>query len=294
MRKCIFCLSLLLMCLSASAQVKALSNYDVNGDGEVTITDVTATAHKVLNASAKENTMVDGESLNALLLRIEARLKAIEEALGIASPEPEEPEDPYNGHEYVDLGLPSGIKWATVNVGALRPDDYGKYYSWGEAENKAGNHYWTNYKWGSYDSLSKYCNDDRIGTVDNKSQLELEDDAARANWGGKWRMPTKEELEELRDNCTWTWHQWPNPNGGAVNGFLFTSKTNGNTIFIPAAGAHGDSPNPRAMGYSANYWSSTLDTTNPIVAHSMDFTTSAVTIKFTNRYMGCTIRAVCP
>ena len=131
-------------------------------------------------------------------------------------------DDPYNGHEYVDLGL--SVKWATCNVGAVSPEDYGDYFAWGETEPKDF-YAWSTYKWcnGSYDTLTKYCTDSKYGTVDNKTVLDLEDDAAHVNWGGDWRMPTKAEQDELYNNCTW---EWTTQNG--VNGYKVTSKINGN------------------------------------------------------------------
>ena len=108
-----------------------------------------------------------------------------------------------NGHDYVDLGLPSGTKWATCNVGATAPEEYGDYFAWGETEPKT-TYNWDTYKWcnGSEDTFTKYNTKSSYGTVDNKTQLELADDAARANWGGQWRMPTDAEWTELCKNCT--------------------------------------------------------------------------------------------
>jgi hypothetical protein len=135
-----------------------------------------------------------------------------------------------NRHAWVDLGL--SVKWATCNVGASSPSSYGDYYAWGETTPK--NEYsWETYKWcnGTEESLTKYNDTNANGTVDNKTKLDLADDAARQNWGGKWRMPTKAELDELFTKCTCT---WTTQNG--KNGYLVTSKTNGNSIFMPAAG----------------------------------------------------------
>ena len=136
-------------------------------------------------------------------------------------------------HEYVDLGL--SVKWATCNVGASKPEEYGDYFAWGETQPK-NTYDWSTYKWcnGSYDTQTKYCTKSSYGTVDNKTQLELSDDAARANWGGSWRMPTDAEMTELREQCTWT---WTTQNG--VYGYKVTSKKSGYTnksIFLPAAG----------------------------------------------------------
>ena len=120
----------------------------------------------------------------------------------------EESANSHKGHEYVDLGL--SVKWATCNVGATTPEGYGDYFAWGETQPKT-TYNWSTYKYcnGSYYTLTKYCVDYSYGTVDNKTTLELTDDAARVNWGGKWRMPTKAEYNELKNssNCTWTWTQ---------------------------------------------------------------------------------------
>ncbi|MBO5849722.1 MAG: hypothetical protein J6Q47_00385, partial [Paludibacteraceae bacterium] len=107
-----------------------------------------------------------------------------------------------NGHEYVDLGL--SVKWATCNVGATRPEYFGNYYAWGETTPNT-DYDWDNYKWcnGSSTTMTKYCTDSDYGTVDNKTVLDKEDDAAAVNMGGSWRMPTLEEWTELIDNCTW-------------------------------------------------------------------------------------------
>ena len=140
----------------------------------------------------------------------------------------------YNGHAYVDLGLPSGIKWATCNVGANSPEEYGGYYAWGETEEKS-NYEWSTYKWcnGSQNTMTKYCTNSDNGTVDNKTVLDPEDDVAHVKWGGSWRMPTRAEQDELLDRCSWT---WTTHNG--VNGYRVTGP-NGNSIFLPAAGAAG-------------------------------------------------------
>ena len=110
-----------------------------------------------------------------------------------------------NGYKWVDLGLPSGTRWATCNIGAEKPQDYGNYYAWGEVIQKSF-YSWSTYKYGSdYDQLTKYCNKSEYGVNDNKTVLELEDDAAYMNWGGKWRMPTDEQQTELRKQCYWVW-----------------------------------------------------------------------------------------
>lgn len=133
-----------------------------------------------------------------------------------------------NDARYVNLGL--SVNWATCNVGAEKPEDYGDYFAWGETDDeKKDEYWWTSYKYcnGSNKSLTKYCYDSRYGLngfVDNKTVLEPDDDVAHVIWGGKWRMPTVDEFNELIDSCTWT---WTNRNG--VNGYKVTGNKPGYT-----------------------------------------------------------------
>lgn len=160
-------------------------------------------------------------------------------------------------YTYVDLGLESGTKWATCNVGATKPTEYGDYFAWGETKPKEDCS-WSTYKWckGSSSSMTKYCTNSDFGTVDNKKVLDAEDDAATANWGSAWRMPTRDEIKELLDGCSWKWVN--DFNGSDVRGRLGTSKKNGATIFLPAAGDY-DIAGLGSVGYNGCYWSSSLD-----------------------------------
>ena len=153
-------------------------------------------------------------------------------------------------YKAIDLGL--SVKWATFNVGASKPEDYGAYYAWGETEEKE-NYDWSTYKWcnGSKNTMTKYCANSDYGTVDNKTTLDPEDDVAHVKWGGGWRMPTKAEQDELRNNCTWT---WTTLNG--VNGYTVTGP-NGNSIFLPAAGSRMGTYHQEIGGYG-RYSSSSL------------------------------------
>ena len=192
-------------------------------------------------------------------------------------------------HEYVDLGL--SVKWATCNVGASKPEEYGDYFAWGETQPKE-TYDWSTYKWcnGSYDTQTKYCTDSYYGIVDNKTQLELSDDAARANWGGSWRMPTHEEQEELRTQCTWT---WTTQNG--VYGYKVTSKKSGYTnksIFLPAAGYRLDSSLSDAGSYGY-YWSSSLYPDYPDSAYVLRFYSDFVDWLISSRFYGQSVRPVC-
>ena len=192
-----------------------------------------------------------------------------------------------NSHEYVDLGL--SVKWATMNVGAKTPEEYGDYFAWGETTTKS-TYNWSTYKYcnGSSSTLTKYNIKSSYGTVDNKTKLDLSDDAARVNWGGSWRMPTDAELTELREQCTWT---WTTQNG--VNGYKVISKKNGKSIFFPAAGDRGGSLYNDAGSYGF-YWSSSLDTANPNYAYYLDFNSSYAGWYSYDRYYGRPVRPVCP
>ena len=194
-----------------------------------------------------------------------------------------------NGHDYVDLGLPSGTLWATCNVGSTTPEGYGDYFAWGETSPKI------NYSWLTYclcdgpnNELIKYCNnwnDGYNGFTDALSTLEASDDAATANWGLGWRMPTHEEMEELM-YCNKT-HSIYN----GVNGWLITGP-NGNSIFLPAAGYcqidyHSDA---NIMGY---YWSSSLRAGNPNNAWFIVFNMDVFQVSDSYRDYGLSVRPVC-
>ena len=140
-----------------------------------------------------------------------------------------------NGHEYVDLGL--SVKWATCNVGASSPKEHGDYFAWGETSPKS-----------TYDKEGSKTYS-KSGYEDIAGDASL--DAARANWGGTWRLPTEAEMEELEEECTW---MWTSQNG--VNGYKVTNKMNGNSIFLPAAG-HRDGASLNCAGEDGNYWAST-------------------------------------
>ncbi len=196
---------------------------------------------------------------------------------------------PNLAHEYVDLGLPSGLLWATCNVGADNPEDYGDYFAWGETQPK-DIYNWDTYQYcnGYYNTLTKYCNNSSFGYngfIDDLTALLPEDDAATANWGSGWRMPTKEEWQELYQNTT---HIYTTQNG--VNGRLFTA-SNGNSIFLPAAGYHNVSSlyNAGSDGY---YWSSSLITGGPIGAWHFHFGSGYYNMSNGGRDYGNSVRAV--
>jgi hypothetical protein len=192
-----------------------------------------------------------------------------------------------NGYEWVDLGL--SVKWATCNVGATAPEDYGNYYAWGEIATKT-TYDWSTYKYsnGSNSTLTKYCDDasyGKDGFTDELTTLTAADDAATQNWGRNWRMPTENEWQELIDNCTWT---WTTLNG--VNGYEVKA-SNGNSIFLPAAGYYnGDELyNAGSDGY---YWSSSLGAFYPGCASLMYFFSGRHRTDHYGRGFGPSIRPV--
>ena len=190
-------------------------------------------------------------------------------------------------HEWVDLGLPSGTLWATCNVGANSPWEYGGYYAWGETEEKE-EYNWSTYKWcnGSFDTQTKYCTNSSYGTVDNKTMLDPEDDVAHVKWGGSWKMPTKEQMDELQNYCTL---EWTYVNG--IKGRRFTG-TNGNSIFLPAAG-YRSRGSLSSAGSNGVYWSRTLDSDNSDCAWYMYFDSSFVGTDYGSyRIYGRSVRPV--
>ena len=231
------------------------------------------------------------------------------------------------GHSYVDLGLPSGTLWATCNVGAATPQDYGNHYAWGEVTTKE-TYDWSTYKYGSTSKqLTKYCDNSEYGKdgfTDNKTTLELSDDAAYVNWGGKWRMPTQAQLFELCDECYCVWTE--NYNNSNVKGcIVYKAKKSSDKgesvnksetpspsysladthIFLPVAGVYGF---PQSLEVYTNVnggvWSSTLSLSNdiqgPFSAKSMAFNhvvmppVVAGPYFGTDRYYGLSVRAVIP
>ena len=231
----------------------------------------------------------------------------------------DDPTPDTNGHEYVDLGL--SVKWATCNVGASEPEDYGDYFTWGETEpyyesgyaqedpqthwksgkssynGFSGGYNWVIYKYSKtgLSNLTKYCNKSSYGYngfTDSKTVLDPEDDAAYVNWGGDWRMPTKDEFDELRnnDNCTWT-----RTTMNGVNGYKVVSKKSGyagNYIFLPAAGFRTDLK-LLGVGSGGYYWSSSLGTDYPYYAYLLNFGSSDYDTSGNYRGVGRSVRPVC-
>lgn len=210
-----------------------------------------------------------------------------------------------NGVEYVDLGLPSGNLWATMNIGADKIEAYGDLYSWGETSTKDnyGEDYYSLYKKDETEvdgftnyikGYTKYVPKDKAseygygGFFDNKTTLDLTDDVAHVKLGGSWRMPTACDFDELLENCDKVWCTYQ-----GVNGYKFTAK-NGKWLFLPAAG-YSDYYGRNDEGNGGYYWSSSLYFDYPYYANSLDFGSGSIYVGIGSRcYDGYSVRAVCP
>ena len=207
--------------------------------------------------------------------------------------------------DYVDLGL--SVKWATCNVGASSPEEYGSYFAWGEVNPKTI-YNWNTYKWATAIWNEEYSEwscetSTKYNTVDNKKTLDYEDDAATVNMGKNWRMPTIEEQQELIENCTWTWIDDYCKTGIAGN--IITSKINGNSIFLPAA-SHHDQNNKYGDSYDDTYdveedpcgfyWSNSIYTypeeEDPLYVCYIYSTPNNSFLYYSPPYVGKSVRAV--
>ena len=180
------------------------------------------------------------------------------------------PANVHEGHEWVDLGLPSGLKWATCNVGASNPEDYGDYYAWGEVYTKS-----------EYERYNCSTWEASIGNISGNPSY----DVARKKWGGNWRMPTKAEFRELINNCGWVWTTKGGHRGCKLTG------PNGNSIFLPATGIPGgaDIPGDESVG---NYWSATPYEGGMQGAHPLYFNSGNRSTSWHSRYYGHSVRPV--
>ena len=199
-----------------------------------------------------------------------------------------------NHPHMIDLGLPSGTKWACCNVGANSPSECGDYFAWGETTPKT-NFTLTNYKWysgGDDHNITKYCSNSDYGVVDNIIGLQPEDDAAYVKWGPEWRMPSAVKIDELLQNCT---SEWTKVNG--MYGYIFKSKTNNTAVFFPAVGWY-NTTGLHEMGASGFYWSRhNLYISMPNIAYIMCFRhgemgTLYMETLLLGRFCGCPIRPV--
>ncbi len=191
----------------------------------------------------------------------------------------QEPSGYINGYAYVDLGLPSGLKWATCNVGASSPEDYGNYYAWGETTTKS--------TYTEDNSLTYGLSESQLqsqGYIDGSGNLTPSHDAATANWGGSWRMPTEDEMQELVDYCEWEWTQVNGVMGSKVIG------PNGSYIFLPAAGYRYGSSLYNAVLYGYCWSSSPYSGSG--YAYNLYFYTGRQAVGRSTRYYGNSVRPV--
>lgn len=196
-----------------------------------------------------------------------------------------------DGRGYVDLGLPSGTLWATMNVGAESETGYGDYFAWGETVGRQDGkvaYTWDTYQWchSSGWSMMKYCTDRSMGTVDDKTELEPTDDAATMCWGEHWQMPSKDQLEELRSACDWTWTV-----RDGVNGYEIQSRVNRHALFLPAPGYRFEKQSS-FVGGNGLYWSRTLSDGSSYYATYLLFGYKDVSLDTRQRFHGLTVRAV--
>lgn len=232
---------------------------DTNLDGEVSISDVTVLIDYLLTGEwTSDNYQID------------------------------------DGYEYVNLQLPSGTLWATTNVGARSPEEFGDYFAWGEIQPKEA-YEWDNYKWcnGSYNEMTKYCTDPNFGTVDHRKVLLMSDDAAFKNISLRWRMPTYDEVYELMTYCTW---EWAEING--VWGYRVKNPNSSNEryLFLPAAG-YKIGGELRGVGENGSYWTRTLYPDVNAGAYDLEFNQPDISywekrIYFEERFFGFPVRAV--
>jgi hypothetical protein len=278
---------LVLMLTSFSAHAQGNPRGDVNLDGAVNISDATSLIDNLLTGVPEGDVNQDGA---ANISDVTSLIDFL-----LSGSWPDDPVTPPDEGNWVDLGLPSGTIWATRNVGASVPEDYGDYFAWGETQPK--NDYSVNtYIWYRSDNYSpyysgytKYCTDSNYGYngfVDNKTELDPSDDAAYVNWGPQWRIPSVDQQNELVTQCSWL---WTTLNG--VNGCLVTGP-NGNSMFLPAAGCRwNDSLN--SAGSYGFYWLRSLVHDLPGCAYALFFhSTNLGYESYSYRNCGCPVRAV--
>lgn len=275
---------------------------DLNGDNKLSITDVTLLVDALVNKTETRHVYSAEDFIKENALTGVYKINGKEQRYVNGEL------DPYNGHEYVDLGL--SVKWATVNVGAFAAYGNGTRFAWGETAGKS-NYLWSDYELcnGTSDAMNKYCADSAYGKVDNKTVLSESDDAASANWGGHWRIPRKEEFEELLNNCYCV--HTTDYNGSYVGGYIIykvksdldrgvigknksseTYTLADTHIFLPACGYKKTmTSNAGVYGY---YWSGSLSESLPNRAHIIYFYPGGILSSSFDRCYGLPIRAVCP
>lgn len=319
MKKYLMLMCIFVLCLCANAQIITNSSCDTNLNGEINIADLTNVANKIIGNAANEKEVVTAEQVNGTLKSVETKLDEILARL-IAM----ENDGVYrfnDGFEFVDLGLPSGTLWATFNIGAQSPEEFGDYFAWGETATQTSNRYsWDSYKWSNGDTfenpdLTKYCGSGSLGYNgfrDTLTELESDDDAAKVNWGSAWQMPSSDQLTELLNNCYWEWIS--GYNGKSVNGYIvYKAKSDSDRgainnssssttlsasystsdahIFLPAAGNR-DTGSLRNEGSYGSYWSRSFFVYNSRKAECLDFGSSDISSVADNRCNGFPVRPV--
>ncbi len=293
MKKIILLIALLSAMFATSASGQVVKG-DMNDDGKIDISDLNDIVNTVLGLKPLQyiqSLVVKGDMNDDCKIDVSDINEIVNTILG---------NSPLRYiHEYVDLGLPSGTLWATTNIGADCPEDFGLYFAWGETTGYAvdasdGHSFdWANYKWckGSFSRLTKYCIKDEelplSTSPDGKTILDAEDDAATANWGSGWCIPSIAQIEELY-NSGYTTTEWTTVNG--VYGEKITSKSNGNSIFLPAAGYRS------AKNYIINsggfYWSREIYLYFCCDAYYLRFSSSSIYQTQGSRCDGRSVRAV--
>lgn len=242
---------------------------DINNDGKVDEADVSVLVDAYLNnASVTSATDLD-EDAALTIADVTALIVLLNKG---------DENESYNGHDYVDLGLPSGTMWATCNMDSNAPEEYGGIYAWGEIETKEV-YSWDTYKWSNgrptkdnY-TLTKYCPSDGYGNVDNKMTLDAADDVAHVKWGGSWHVPTDAEFQELLDNCSCVYMKQNGAKGFQING------PKGKSIFIPIGNYEYWSSSLRPNGHGTN-------------ANALEYADGALNISGLLRYEGHAIRPI--
>ncbi len=277
LRKAFWCILFLLM---PNVLIAQSLNGDINKDGVVDENDISILINAYLkNDAISDSTDIDGDKT--------LTITDVTSLISIVSMY--NPSGTHNGHDYVDLGLPSGTLWATCNIDANSPENGGTAYAWGEISTKE-NYSWDTYKWSNgkptkdAHNLTKYCDRDAYGPLDGKMTLEPEDDVAHVKWGGSWHIPTDTEFQELLDNCTTEWTKLNN-----IRGYRFTGP-NGKKMFIPVSTSY---KNSTSHNNSFEYWSSSLrPSAHGTNANELWRTDSQLEISGCLRYEGLPIRPV--
>lgn len=316
-----------LSAMTMAQSVTTHSVYDVNQNGEINVADAASVAQATLQELDPEQTQqyVTAEDLSTMFSTILTKLESLEARLAALENKKcdcggsEGNVNMDNGHEYVDLGVVvdgNPVYWAATNIGAEQPADYGLYFAWGETvgygsypRGEETVNDWDgvvfsildghSFDWSSYSlwdrdpgSIKKYSTMSKFGLVDNKTVLEPEDDAAHVNWQGSWRMPTEDEQDALRTQCTWTWTTMTNSEGESINGYKVSNKTDSSKfIFLPAAGYREDTL-CFGVGSRGLFWSSSLCTNGCDDAHYLSFDSDSYSRGGHDRHHGHTVRPV--